>query len=83
MMERAGVDAQDPAYGWSGFSAGPVDIHWVPGHHDRMCEEPYVQGLAAALQTCLERAQLSGVKKETEEQTPNSIEHRLRARLGL
>ncbi|HEY0762325.1 MAG TPA: amino acid adenylation domain-containing protein [Pyrinomonadaceae bacterium] len=83
MMERAGVDAQDPAYGWSGYSAGPVDIHWVPGHHDRMCEEPYVQGLAAALQASLERAQLSGVKKETEEQTPNSVEHRLRARLGL
>jgi thioesterase domain-containing protein len=57
MMERAGVDATDPAYGWSGFCAGPVDIHRVAGHHDRMCEEPYVQDLAAALHACLERAQ--------------------------
>jgi thioesterase domain-containing protein/acyl carrier protein len=53
MMERAGVDAQDPAYGWGGFSVGPVDIHRVAGHHDRMCEEPFVQDLAAALQACL------------------------------
>jgi thioesterase domain-containing protein len=53
MMERAGVDARDPAYGWGGFSVGPVDIHRVAGHHDRMCEEPYVQDLAAALQACL------------------------------
>jgi thioesterase domain-containing protein/acyl carrier protein len=57
MMERAGVDASDAAYGWGGFSTEPVEIHPVPGHHDRMCEEPYVQGLAEALRGCLEEAE--------------------------
>jgi amino acid adenylation domain-containing protein len=57
MMERAGVDANDLAYGWSGFCSGPVHIHRVAGHHDRMCKEPYVQSLAAALHACLERAE--------------------------
>lgn len=78
MMERAGVDATDPAYGWGKFSGGPVDIHTVAGHHDRMCEEPYVQDLAAALHDCLERAQSSDVKESN-----NGAEHKLRARLGL
>jgi amino acid adenylation domain-containing protein len=78
MMERAGVDATDPAYGWGKFSGGPVDIHTVDGHHDRMCEEPYVQDLAAALHGCLERAQSTDVKESN-----NGADHKLRARLGL
>ena len=60
MMERAGVDSHDPAYGWNGFCTGPVEIHQVAGHHDRMCEEPFVQSLAAALHACLERAEKHG-----------------------
>ena len=79
MMERAGVDAQDPAYGWGRYSAGSVDIHTVSGHHDRMCEEPFVQDLAAALNACLESAQSTTVK----ESNNNGAEHKLRARLGL
>jgi thioesterase domain-containing protein len=60
MLEQAGLDADDPAYGWSGFSLRPVNILNVPGHHDRMCEEPYVQDLAATLNAALERAELIG-----------------------
>ena len=62
MLEQAGLDADDPAYGWTGFSPQPVNTFTVPGHHDRMCEEPYVQDLAAALNAALERAQSTAVE---------------------
>ena len=59
-LEQAGLDADDPAYGWSGFSRKPVNVLNVPGHHNRMCEEPYVQDLAATLNAAIERAELTG-----------------------
>jgi amino acid adenylation domain-containing protein len=64
-LERAGLDADDPAYGWSGFSLEPVEIRYVDGHHNRMCEEPYVQDLAASLNAALESAQLSATTVST------------------
>jgi len=62
MLEQAGLDPDDPTYGWSGFSLRPVNTLTVPGHHNRMCEEPYVQDLAVTLNAALERAQSSGVE---------------------
>jgi amino acid adenylation domain-containing protein len=56
-LKRAGVDAVDPSLGWGEFSTGPVEVEEVPGHHDVMCNEPYVAGLAERLAACISRAE--------------------------
>ncbi|MFS0517038.1 amino acid adenylation domain-containing protein [Nostoc sp. UIC 10607] len=48
---------QDLHWGWSKFSAEPVDIHFVPGNHVTMMNLPHVQVLAEKLKACIEKAQ--------------------------
>jgi amino acid adenylation domain-containing protein len=46
----------DPQYGWGDKIAGGIDMHYVPGSHLSMLEEPYVRVLAEKLQACLNKA---------------------------
>ncbi len=41
--------------GWGGLAAG-VDVHFVPGQHHSMVQEPHVEVLAQTLATCLRHA---------------------------
>ncbi|NEP13419.1 MAG: alpha/beta fold hydrolase, partial [Symploca sp. SIO2C1] len=50
-------DMHAPDWGWGDFSAGPVEIYWVPGTHVSMMAEPHVQVLAQKLMACIEQAQ--------------------------
>jgi amino acid adenylation domain-containing protein len=43
----------DPAWGWGAFAAGPVEVHWVPGEHLTMLQEPHVHRLAEILRSYL------------------------------
>ncbi|NES69912.1 MAG: non-ribosomal peptide synthetase, partial [Okeania sp. SIO2D1] len=49
-----------PDWGWSAFSAEPVEIYWVPGTHVSMVAEPHVQVLVQKLMACIEQAQVKG-----------------------
>lgn len=44
-----------PAQGWERYVRQPPAVHLVPGHHNALMEEPYVQALAEAMRMCLER----------------------------
>ncbi|WP_392535131.1 amino acid adenylation domain-containing protein [Nostoc sp. C117] len=48
---------QDLYWGWSKFSAEPVDVHFVPGNHVTMMNLPHVQVLAEQLKVCIEQTQ--------------------------
>ncbi|MHC0061927.1 amino acid adenylation domain-containing protein [Nostoc sp. UIC 10890] len=48
---------QDLHWGWSKFSAEPVNVHFVPGNHVTMMNLPHVQVLAEQLKSCIEQAQ--------------------------
>ncbi|WP_442937951.1 amino acid adenylation domain-containing protein [Nostoc sp.] len=48
---------QNLHWGWSKFSAEPVDVHFVPGNHVTMMNLPHVQVLAEKLKACIEQAQ--------------------------
>jgi thioesterase domain-containing protein len=48
---------QDLHWGWSKFSAEPVNVHFVPGNHVTMMNLPHVQVLAEQLKACIEQAQ--------------------------
>jgi len=61
-LEAAGLDAQDECYGWREICSGPVEVHVVPGHHDRMCNEPYVQDLAELMRGCIDDVDQSVTK---------------------
>jgi amino acid adenylation domain-containing protein len=54
-LAGVGLDPQEPTFGWRELS-DDVEVHTVPGYHDVICNEPYVQGLAATLRECLDRA---------------------------
>jgi thioesterase domain-containing protein len=47
----------DPQFGWGDIIAGEIDIHYVPGSHLLLLEEPNVRVLAEKLKPCLEKAQ--------------------------
>ena len=53
---EAGLDPDDPTLAWKGLSSEPVSVIEIPGHHEVICDEPYVQSLAASLSACLELA---------------------------
>jgi thioesterase domain-containing protein len=38
---------------WEPLAAGGVDLKLVPGTHEKVLEEPYVQALAKELSVCL------------------------------
>ena len=46
----------DRHLGWGKLAKGGVDLHFIPGGHDSVLREPYVQGLAAALKKCLRQS---------------------------
>ena len=46
----------DEYLGWGKLAKGGVDLHFIPGGHDSVLREPYVQGLAAALKKCLRQS---------------------------
>jgi amino acid adenylation domain-containing protein len=50
-LAEAGLEdlASDPALGWGPYSAGPVEVHVVPGDHLSMLAEPRVGRLAELL----------------------------------
>lgn len=50
----------DPAYGWGEFATGGVTVKIIPGAHDSILEEPYVQVVAREIKTCLEEAARHG-----------------------
>ncbi|GAA6618281.1 amino acid adenylation domain-containing protein [Scytonema sp. NUACC26] len=50
MLDELGLD-------WDKFSAQPLKLHFVPGNHNTMLNEPHVQVLAEQLTICIERSQ--------------------------
>ena len=48
-----GMYPLDPALGWGELSSEPVNVHMVPGYHETLCQEPYVQVLAGLLRACI------------------------------
>ena len=47
----------DPTFGWAEFAQGGVTVKIVPGAHESILDERYVQYTAAALDACLTRMQ--------------------------
>ncbi|NET08281.1 MAG: hypothetical protein F6K16_27010 [Symploca sp. SIO2B6] len=45
----------NPDMGWGKLAGGGLDIHYVPGGHSSMYNEPHVQVLAEKLKACLEQ----------------------------
>jgi amino acid adenylation domain-containing protein len=45
-----------PDRGWGEFAQGGLEIHDVPGPHESIFKEPYIEALAQRLQTCLKHA---------------------------
>ena len=52
-LTSVGLNPHEPALGWREL-CDDVEVRDVPGHHDVICQQPYVQGLAAQLRDCLE-----------------------------
>jgi amino acid adenylation domain-containing protein len=48
---------EDPSRGWGRVAARGVEVHTVPGDHNAIVEEPYVEALAEILGACLTRAE--------------------------
>ncbi|ARV58500.1 acyl-CoA synthetase [Nostocales cyanobacterium HT-58-2] len=46
----------DPLFGWGELVAGGIDVHYVPGSHLTLLDEPHVQVLAEKLKLCLDKA---------------------------
>jgi oxalate---CoA ligase len=64
---------QNALWGWDRVVPGGVELHRVAGGHVELMKEPKVEGLAAALQACLDRAQTpleSGERREVCESRP-------------
>jgi thioesterase domain-containing protein len=55
ILFRTGSDSP-PDLGWGRISAGPVEVHAVPGEHLTLLAEPHVHALAQRLRFCLDRA---------------------------
>jgi thioesterase domain-containing protein/acyl carrier protein len=45
----------DPLFGWRDIITGELDVHYIPGNHLCVLQEPYVKVLAEKLKICLER----------------------------
>ncbi|MEH2003485.1 MAG: amino acid adenylation domain-containing protein [Nostoc sp.] len=54
--EAIGVE-YDPQFGWGDLLLGGLDIHYIPGSHLDVLNEPHVQVLAETLRNCLIQAQ--------------------------
>jgi thioesterase domain-containing protein/acyl carrier protein len=55
---RVAQDGQEPeldsTYGWSAVTKANIDVYSVPGTHNEMFREPFVQIVASILQACLD-----------------------------
>lgn len=56
VMRRFCIDTTDETMGWDRVAFAPVSVRRVSGTHERLCREPYVDGLADALAAALEEA---------------------------
>jgi amino acid adenylation domain-containing protein len=54
-LAEAGADVTDPTAGWRALTTEPIDIHFVPGYHERMMNEPTVSEVAKVLAECAAR----------------------------
>jgi len=61
-FERVGVAIEEPTFGWRELTTEPVEVYEVPGYHERMCQEPYVQVLAERLGRCIEEVESCPVR---------------------
>lgn len=66
--EQASVAGQDaslnlPAWGWSQYAKGAVDVISVPGDHISMLKPPHVQTLAEQLQQVLQQSAIDPTEK--------------------
>jgi thioesterase domain-containing protein len=55
-LVAAGLPPDNQTLGWGELSVEPVNVFDISGHHDVICQEPYVQTLAERLRACLEAA---------------------------
>jgi thioesterase domain-containing protein len=53
--QELAVTSSDPTLGWSGWAAGGIDVHVVPGNHATMVYQPHVDVLADKLRACLDQ----------------------------
>jgi thioesterase domain-containing protein len=51
-----GLPPDDQTFGWRELTPEPVNVIDIPGHHDVICQEPFVQTLAENLRACLAAA---------------------------
>jgi thioesterase domain-containing protein len=54
-LAEFGADVEDPTAGWRWLSDEPVEVHFVPGYHERMMMQPSVGAVAKVLADCIER----------------------------
>ena len=54
-LAEFGADVEDPTAGWRWLSEEPVEVHFVPGYHERMMMQPSVGEVAKVLAECIER----------------------------
>jgi natural product biosynthesis luciferase-like monooxygenase protein/amino acid adenylation domain-containing protein len=54
-LAQAGLEANDATLGW-GALAQSVNVVEIAGHHDVICQEPYVQSLAESLRSSFDAA---------------------------
>jgi len=55
--DQSGQSGEDLTKGWSEVSGQPVDVHPLPGYHEMLYQEPYVQVLAAKLRECIQKTE--------------------------
>jgi thioesterase domain-containing protein len=55
-LAAAGLPPDDQTLGWGELSAASVNVIDIPGHHDVICHEPFVQTLAQRLRAILASA---------------------------
>ncbi len=46
---------EDRLQPWRELTQGEIDVHFIPGNHQGMVEEPNVQALASALKKCIDQ----------------------------
>jgi len=62
-LTAVGLDPDDRTLGWGELSGEPADVIEIPGHHDVICQEPFVQSLAESLGACLDAAAARGCEE--------------------
>ncbi|MFL6261088.1 MAG: amino acid adenylation domain-containing protein [Thermoanaerobaculia bacterium] len=55
VLHGAGYEVDDLTKGWSRLVEQPLEIHEIPGHHETLLQEPFVQAVATHLAECLGR----------------------------